>query len=359
MSETYESILSRMQDRFQELAGFPADDASDIGIRLKVLAGELFSACTNLDWLKRQVFPQTAQGIQLDYHAQQRGIQRKSAVRSQGTLEFSREAAQLYDVTIPEGTVCAVSQEEGLRFVTTRKGILKAGDFSVSVPAASEEGGAQANAAAETIKVLVTPPPGVTAVTNRDAFTGGADGESDEELRERVLESCRNIPNGTNSAFYREFALQYEGVYSAAVSPRARGTGTVDVYVASRGDVPGGEVITQIQNDLNALKEINVDVQVKGAEKVSVDIILYLVPKAGYDYSELKLLAEQALRDYMGGLSIGESVYMTRAAAVVYGVEGVEQCWPEPLLCHDVAVQSGQLAVAGTIGVSPKVEDEQ
>ena len=34
MSETYESILSRMQDRFQELAGFPADDASDIGIRL-------------------------------------------------------------------------------------------------------------------------------------------------------------------------------------------------------------------------------------------------------------------------------------------------------------------------------------
>ncbi len=39
-------------------------------------------------------------------------------------------------------------------------------------------------------------------------------------------------------------------------------------------------MITQIQNDLNALKEINVDVQVKGAEKVSVDIILYLVPKA-------------------------------------------------------------------------------
>ena len=53
-----------------------------------------------------------------------------------------------------------------------------------------------------------------------------------------MLESCRNIPNGTNSAFYREFALQYEGVYSAAVSPRARGTGTVDVYVASRGGCP-------------------------------------------------------------------------------------------------------------------------
>ena len=113
MSETYESILSRMQGRFQELAGFQADDASDIGIRLKVLAGEIFSAYTNLDWLQRQVFPQTAQGSQLDYHAQQRGIQRKSAVCSQGMLEFSREAALLYDVTIPEGTVCATSQEGG------------------------------------------------------------------------------------------------------------------------------------------------------------------------------------------------------------------------------------------------------
>ena len=359
MSETYESILSRMQDRFRELAGFSADDASDIGIRLKVLAGELFSAYTNLDWLKRQVFPQTAQGVQLDYHAQQRGIQRKSAVRSQGTLEFSRDAALLYDVTIPEGTVCAVSEEGGTRFVTTRKGILKAGDFSVSVPAASEEGGAQTNAAAETVRVLVTPPPGVTAVTNPAAFTGGTDGESDEELRERVLESCRSIPNGTNSAFYREFALQYEGVYSASVSPRARGAGTVDVYVASKGDVPGSQLIARIQDDLNAVKEINVDVQVKGAEKVSVDIILYLVPKAGYDYAELKLTAEQALQDYMDGLAIGESVYMTKAAAVVYGIEGVEQCWPEPLLCHDVTVQSSQLAVAGTIGVSPDTEDDQ
>lgn len=358
MSETYETILSRMQSRFQELAGFQADDASDIGIRLKVLAGELFSAYTNLDWLQRQVFPQTAQGNQLDYHAQQRGIQRKNAVCSQGMLEFSRDAALLYDVAIPEGTVCATAQEGGLRFVTTRKGTLKAGDFSVFVPAASEEGGAAANAAAETIKVLVTPPPGVTAVTNRSAFSGGADGESDQELRERVLESYRNIPNGTNSAFYREFALQYEGVYSASVSPRSRGRGTVDVYVAAKGDVPGSAVITQIQNDLNAVKEINVDVQVKGAQKVTVDIILYLVPKEGYDYSELKLLAEQALNEYMEGLSIGESVYMSRAAAVVYGIEGVEKTWPEPLLCHDVTITKSQLAVAGTIGVSPEPEED-
>ena len=35
MSSTYEEILTSMQGKFKELAGFEADDASDIGIRLK------------------------------------------------------------------------------------------------------------------------------------------------------------------------------------------------------------------------------------------------------------------------------------------------------------------------------------
>ena len=223
MSETYEAILERMENRFQELAGFSPDDASDIGIRLKVLAGEIFSAYTNLSWLQRQVFPQTAQGTYLDYHAQQRGLQRKPALPSQGILQFSRETALPYDAVIPEGTVCAVSGENGVRFVTTRRAVLKAEEFSVSVPAQSEEGGQAMNAAAGAIQVLVTPPPGITAVTNPNGFTGGADGETDDGLRERILESYRSIPNGTNSAFYREFVLQYDEIYSASVVPRARG----------------------------------------------------------------------------------------------------------------------------------------
>ena len=38
--ETYEEILGRMQGTFGELAGYPADDASDIGIRLRVPLGQ-------------------------------------------------------------------------------------------------------------------------------------------------------------------------------------------------------------------------------------------------------------------------------------------------------------------------------
>ena len=59
MSETYESILSRMQGRFQELAGFPADDASDkMCIRDRLWGkswfprmGRKFRACITPPWM--------------------------------------------------------------------------------------------------------------------------------------------------------------------------------------------------------------------------------------------------------------------------------------------------------------------
>ena len=73
--ETYEEILGRMQGTFEELAGYPADDASDIGIRLRVLAGEVYSLTAAMDWLEQQFFAQTAQDEQLDLRAQEHGIQ--------------------------------------------------------------------------------------------------------------------------------------------------------------------------------------------------------------------------------------------------------------------------------------------
>ena len=39
--DTYDGILQRMREKYRVQTGHWPDDASDIGIRLKVLAGEL------------------------------------------------------------------------------------------------------------------------------------------------------------------------------------------------------------------------------------------------------------------------------------------------------------------------------
>ena len=61
MAYTYNEILERMNDKFEELSGYSPDRASDIGIRIKLLAGELYSLCTEIDGIKKQMFPNPIQ----------------------------------------------------------------------------------------------------------------------------------------------------------------------------------------------------------------------------------------------------------------------------------------------------------
>ena len=67
-----------MKRRYQEECGFEIDEASDVAIRLRVLAGEIYNMQTTLEWTKRQFFPETAAGEYLDHLARQREIGRAS-----------------------------------------------------------------------------------------------------------------------------------------------------------------------------------------------------------------------------------------------------------------------------------------
>ena len=66
--DSYESILSGMKEKYTELSGKEIPEGSDIDIRMKVLAGEIFNNEVNLDYIKRQMFASTATGEYLDLH---------------------------------------------------------------------------------------------------------------------------------------------------------------------------------------------------------------------------------------------------------------------------------------------------
>ena len=69
---SYEEILQRMEEAYEQKSGCKVADVSEVGLRMRVLAGELYRLETSLDWLERQAFPQTASGEQLDLHGAQR-----------------------------------------------------------------------------------------------------------------------------------------------------------------------------------------------------------------------------------------------------------------------------------------------
>lgn len=323
MSKTYEEILQQMQDKFTELSGYRADDASDIGIRLKVLAGELFSSDTYAQWLRLQMFPQTAQGEQLDYHAQLRGLTRKSAQTAQGLLYFSVEKEAAADLLIPKGCVCSTQGKNPVRFETTKDGTIRKGSKSLYIPAQAVRPGVDGNALPGMVTVIVTPPAGVTDVTNQSSFSGGADAESDDELRLRVMEHIKNIPNGTNRAYYKNAAESFEGVHSAGIVPRGRGAGTVDIYLAGKASAAGSALVARVQEYMDDAREINVDVRVLPAQVSTMSIYAEVQVRDGYDFDQVSERCKEAVRAYFDTLGVGEDVRLSSVGEVIYHVPGV------------------------------------
>ena len=229
---------------------------------------------------------------------------------------------------------------------------LTAGNLTVEVPAESELGGSDKNTGEETIVVMVTPPVGITSVTNEAAFTGGTDAESDDVLRERILESYRNISNGSNKAFYKEEVLKYDGIHSASVIPTARGTGTVDIYVAGKGELVDSGLISTIQNDISNLRELNLDVQIKSPTLVEVDVMMSITLKPGYVFSEVRTECQNAINEFFDNLSIGEQVIFAAMGHKIFEIEGAKNYSFNEGSDIDQLIDNDELAVIGTLSIS-------
>lgn len=321
--QTYEEILKRMYDKYEEKTETRPDRASDIGVRMEVLAGEIFSAQTEIYWLKNQMFPHTATGEYLDMHALQRGLTRKQGTKAVGEVEFYLPEILSYDVEVPEGTICATSGENPVRFVTTESVTIKSGRLATLAPVEALTVGESGNVVAKEINVMVTPVAGIDKVVNDYKMTDGSDIESDEQLRARVLESYVNIPNGTNKAFYIKSALEVEGVSAVGVIPKNRGVGTVDVFIMSQSGEPSQSLLDKVQAHLSELREINVDVEVKALRKSGVNVYAYLGIKKGYDFEEVKENCIASVKEYFSLLSAGETVYLSDMGQYIAKVEGV------------------------------------
>jgi len=304
--ETYEAILQRMQTVYREAMGVPAEDATDIGIRLKILAGEVHALQAYLQYIEQQAFPQTAVGDGLDRHAAQRGLTRRGACPARGELTFSRAAALLYDLEIPAGVVCCTAGEDPMEYVTCAPCVLPAGRLSVNVEAEATVPGQGGNAAAGTVCVLSTVPNGVEAVTNAAPFTGGRNEETDEALRARLLAAYSVLPNSTNAESYRRMALACEGVTSACAVPRENGVGTVGVYIRGEEGAAAEDVLNTVQKTLDEQREIGVTVTVKRAVEETKNVQVYVAPVPGCTQAAAEEAAVEAIRRYFETLQIGD-----------------------------------------------------
>ena len=123
------------------------------------------------------------------------------------------------------------------------------------------------------------------------------------------------------------------------------------VVIAAPEGVPSEALLQEVQDDLDAVREIAVDVEVKAPTEKTVYMSAELTAEQGWTMQEITDAATAALQAYFTGERLGEAVYTAKLASILYGVEGVKNCHlltPD----EDVSVSATELPVLGTVTIT-------
>ncbi len=322
---TYDEIFETMKNDFYSRVGYECDEASDTGIKLRVLAGEIYNLEVYLEWIKKQAFVQYAQGIYLDYHAQMRGLQRKTALKSRGSVRFSVTESSAVRIEIPEGTIVSTNGASPISFRTTQHAAIESGQSYVDVSAEAVSGGTDGNVVAGKISVIVTMSLENLSVTNPLPFKFGTDDEDDETLRQRVVNSLKFILNGTNREYYSSLAKTVEGVECVNVVPYKFGAGTVAVYISGKNARNDNLTLEKVRTLLQSQREINVNVFVILANIKNASVEMRVQLENGYDIAQVQENAENQLKALTENYEVGQSLRVEQINDVLFHTEGVKK----------------------------------
>lgn len=143
---------------------------------------------------------------------------RKSATPAQGTISIESTAP----ISLAKGTAF---RYEGLEFVT-RKSQEVSGIKNIPIEASIPGNTGVILPGNQLIAVQTIPNLKSTAIVTQE-ISGGTNIETDESLRERIINKVRNPPQGGCPQDYINWATEISGISRAWVAPKVNGLGTV------------------------------------------------------------------------------------------------------------------------------------
>lgn len=322
MSLTYNEILDTMKTAFQQEKGEPVKNLSDLEMRFKAVASEIYSLFAFGDYVLKQGFPQTATGKYLDRHGSLRGITRKTATPATGTLTFSLSEASDKGITIPAGTVCSVWGRPFIQFSTDKAVEIKAGQLSAQVTATALKPGYEHNAEENTVTMIVNPPAFVSSVTNGQAFTGGSDPESDESLRERIISSYGNGRNLLSVTEVRNILLSIEEITDATVWTEEKYL--LHVCLKTKSGEISQALKDKVYDLLGFARLCSVDLVFSAAAEQPFNAFAEAKIYSGYDETPIINAVKERISRFCSSEKIGQNYSESAAAAACAGIEGLE-----------------------------------
>ena len=278
------------------------------------------------------MFPMWAYDEWLDYHAKGRGITRKPENPASGELLITGVPG----TTIPAGfrfAAPATADTPAIEYQTTEKYTIGE-DGTVRVQVTAVEPGIKGNVPANTVTLMMTPIKGITSITNEASITGGTEVESDDELRNRIME----IDAASEASFvgsdgdYKRWAEEVPGVGTALVMPEWAGPGTVKVVVIDANGQPANQaIITAVYNNIMSPDDrlqrkapigATVTVEAPTAKEINYSFTLEL--KAGENQETVLERFKAQLRTYYVEAKKEGVVRYNRVISILTNTEGVK-----------------------------------
>lgn len=295
-----------------------------------------------LDWIARQVLPDTADAEIMERWASIWGVTRKAASFAAGPVTLTGTTGAV----VPAGTVLQAAT--GQEFKTNTEMTLVAGTATaqMTVLAAGQAG----NLAAGTKLNLISPIAGVNsqATVASGGLVGGADTETDDALRARLLARIQAPPHGGAKADYIAWALEVAGVTRAWVYPGELGLGTVSVRFVRDDDasiIPDAAEVQAVQDHINALRPVTSAVTVVAPVAVPLNLTIQLTPNTAAVQAAVQAEIKDLLRRAAepGGTILIS--HIREAISLAAGETNHVLTVPSADVAHTV----GQIATMGTI----------
>ena len=132
---------------------------------------------------------------------------------------------------------------------------------------------------------------------------------------------------------------------------KARGAGTVDVYVSAPDGIPSEKLLTELQTVFQKSREIAVNVQVKAPTAATVNVAVTVKTAEGTDFANVKTAVEADLAEQFNGKLLGRGVKLAELNSRIYALPGVENCHITAPAA-DLAANDTVLPVLGTVTVT-------
>lgn len=312
-----------------------------LGVVATVHAGGLHGLYGYLDFLSKQIMPDSAEAEFLARWSGVWNITRTQAAKATGTATMTGTTGSV----VPLGTL--LRRADGVEYAVTSEIVLVAG--TATVPLQAVEPGSEGNAASGTKLSLSSPIAGVQSVATGGELSGGADEETDASLRGRLLARIRQAPHGGADFDYVSWALAEPGVTRAWVYPRELGIGTVSVRVMTDDTtidgIPSAETIAAVQAALDASRPVTADLYVVAPVAVAMNPQININPntttvQAAIEAELLDLLRREA--EPGGTILIS---HLREAVSIAAGEHDHALASPTA----DVEHATGEIAVLGTI----------